>query len=157
VRIAGPGSLFTAGLGAGIGQWRDEPPEWGQGGAGYGRRFGNHMAANALKQAISFGAGAALREDPRYFRSGKKGLWPRAWSAIERTFIIPKQGGGDGLAYSRLLGAYGGGFLSNTWYPGRGGPAEAVLRGSIMLGGDVGGNLFREFWPEIRTRVFGKR
>ncbi len=157
-RVAGPGALFTAAAGAGIGQWRDEPSEWGQGGTGYGRRIGNHAAANALKQAISFGAGAALREDPRYFRSGRKGFWPRARSAIERTFLVPGQDGGEGVAYSRLVGAYGAGFLSNTWYPGRGGnPGEAVLRGSIMLGGDVGGNFFREFWPDIKNRVFGKR
>ncbi len=152
-RVAGPGALFVTTAGAGIGQWRDEPPDWGQGGAGYGRRFGNYAAANAIKQAISFGAGAALRDDPRYFLSGRKGFWPRAWSAVGRTFLVPKQGGGEAVAYSRLVGAYGAGFVANTWYPGRGGPGEAILSGTIMLGGDVGGNLFREFWPDIKARV----
>lgn len=155
--VAGPGSLLTAAAGAGIGQWRDEPPDWGQGGAGYGRRFGNHAASNGLKHAISFAAGAALREDPRYFSSMKEGFWPRLWDAVGHTFTLRGGDGGRSPAYSRIVGAYGGAFLANTWYPNRGGPGEALLRGTIMLGGDTAGNLFREFWPDIKARLFKRR
>ncbi len=155
--IAGPGSLGSAAAGAGIGQWRDEPSEWGQGGSGYARRFGYHMATSAANRMICFGAGALLREDPRYFRSGKPGFWPRALSAIGQTFLVPREGGTRTVAYSRLMGAYGAGFLSNTWHPPHANrPHDAILRGTIMLGGEVGNNFFREFWPDIKSRLFGK-
>lgn len=156
-RVASPGSLLSAAAGAGIGQWRDEPPEWGQEGSGYARRYGYLMAAKAANRMICFGAGALLREDPRYFRSRKTGFWPRARSAIEQTFIVPKEGGATTVAYSRLMGAYGAGFLSNIWYPPHANrPHDAILRGTIVLGGEVGSNFFREFWPDIKNRLFGK-
>jgi hypothetical protein len=156
-RVAGPTSLLSAAAGAGIGQWRDEPGEWGQEGSGYARRFGYLMAGNAANRAISFAAGAALREDPRYFRSGRAGIWRRTWNAVERTFVVTKEDGGTNLAYSRLMGAYGASFLSIIWYPpGSRNPGEAILRGSYSLGGQVGGNVFREFWPDIKNRLFGK-
>jgi len=31
---------------------------------------------------VTFGLASALHEDNRYFNSGKKGLWPRTWSAV---------------------------------------------------------------------------
>jgi len=36
-RIIAPTSLATSAFSSGIDQWRDSPPEWGQGMAGYGR------------------------------------------------------------------------------------------------------------------------
>ncbi len=155
--IAGPGALLAAAAGAGLGQWRDEPPEWGQGWAGYGRRVGNLVATSAINQAISFGAGAALQEDLRHLPSGKRGLWPRAWSAVRSTFLVSKADGGQSVAYSRLMGAYGAGFVSSAWHPERkSNPGEALLRGTIVLGGGVGSNVFREFWPDIRRKLSGK-
>ena len=38
-----PYSVVGPALGAGIGQWEDEPPEWGQGAQGYGRRIASGM------------------------------------------------------------------------------------------------------------------
>jgi hypothetical protein len=156
-RVAGPGSVLAAAAGAGLGQWRNEPPEWGQGGAGYGRRFGYLVAANGVKQAISFGAGALLKEDLRYSPSGKADFWPRTWNAVAGALIVPREGGGRTVAYSRLMGAYGAAFIANAWYPERRSNAgEAMLRGTIVLGGDVGGNVFREFWPDIKKKIFRK-
>src|SRR6516162_9224558 len=43
----GPGAILSEGVAAGFGQWENSPPEWGQGGSGYGKRFGNDMAYNA--------------------------------------------------------------------------------------------------------------
>jgi hypothetical protein len=154
----GPMSFLSAAVSAGVNQWRDEPPEWGQGGAGLGRRFGGRMAVNATGNAIEFGASALLGEDTRYFPSGRKGVAGRASYALIRTFVAPRQDGRRTLAASRFIGAYGSAFLANTWYPDRvSNTPSALRRGSWSILAGAGGNVFKEFWPDIKRRLFRPR
>jgi hypothetical protein len=150
---AGPLAAFTGSASAGIRQWLDAPPEWGQGMEGFGRRLGYCTADRAAKNAIEFAAGALLREDPRYFRSREHGAGARIRHALVRTFLVPNENGATSFAYARVMGAYGGGFVSNLWRPQRlSNPGHAVLRGSVMLAGEAGGNVFREFWKKLRRK-----
>src|SRR5205823_4651357 len=41
VGTIGPVAVFSQAAAAGFSQWEDSPPEWGQGGRGYGKRFAN--------------------------------------------------------------------------------------------------------------------
>ncbi len=43
-----PYTLVGPALGAGVGQWEDEPPEWGQGGEGYARRLASGMGRHVI-------------------------------------------------------------------------------------------------------------
>src|SRR5262245_5092083 len=43
-RIIAPSSLAKSAVMAGINQYRDSPEEWGQGVAGYARRYGHKLA-----------------------------------------------------------------------------------------------------------------
>jgi len=147
----GPLAAFTGSAATGIRQWMDAPPEWGQGMEGFGRRFGYCTANRAATNAIELAAGALLREDPRYFRSRDRGIGARIRHALVRTFRVPNENGATSFAYARVVGAYGGGFVANLWQPERlSNPGRAVLRGSVTLAGDAGGNVFREFWPDLR-------
>lgn len=154
---AGPIAIFTTSAAAGIRQWMGEPHEWGHGMAGYGRRVGYYTANRGANNAIQFAAGSLLREDPRYFPSGD-GTWRRRTRhALVRTFLITKPSGAASFAYSRMLGSYGGGFLANLWYPDRmRTPGGALLRGTISLAGEAGGNVFREFWPSLKKRLLSR-
>ena len=58
-------SIVTAALA----HWSDSPEEWGQGMAGFGRRYGHRILNRAVENAIGLGVTAALRQDPRYFRN----------------------------------------------------------------------------------------
>jgi hypothetical protein len=50
-----------------------------------------------------------------------------------------------------LIGAYGSGFIANTWYPARHSDTpNALYLGSTNLAGDLGINLLKEF---IRPHV----
>ena len=62
---------------AGIAQWRNNPPEWEQGMAGYGRRLSSNFGQYSIKKTLQFSIGAALKEDPRYFPSTRTGFWQR--------------------------------------------------------------------------------
>jgi len=75
----------------------------------------------------------------------------RAGHAFAYTFVPKKEGGGRRFGWSRLIGAYGSGFIANTWYPARHSDTpNALYLGSTNLAGDLGINLLKEF---IRPHV----
>ena len=154
----GVGSLLSSAASAAIDQWRDVPPEWGHGAAGYGRRFGYGLAGDAASNAIQFGVSALRHEDTRYRRSHEHGFWRRAGYVIVHTYLVPTDRGETTLAVSRIFGAYGSAFIANTWYPARlSTPGEAVLRGTWNAAADMGNSAFLEFWPDIKRKVFRRR
>ena len=151
-----PYSLVGPAFGAGIGQWEDEPPEWGQGAKGYGRRVASGMSRQLISETIRFGFAAMDGEDPRYHRSQDTGVWKRAQHAIVGTFTSETASGGRIPAYSRFAGTYGAAFISNAWYPdSRATPGWALRRGSTALASSVGFHLFEEFIPRKYFKAIG--
>lgn len=149
-----PESLIGPALGAGIGQWRDIPPEWGQGADGYGRRFASGFGRSVIARTIAFGVAAADGEDSRFVPSGETGIWRRTRHAITATFVSRTPGGGSMPAFSRFAGAYSAGFIANAWEPrSANSTGDALERGSTALLSSVGWHVFQEFWPDIRTAL----
>ena len=144
--ILSPYSLIGPALGAGSGQWEDEPPAWGEGAEGYGRRFGSGMARHLISESIRAGFAAADGEDPRYHRSGERGIWPRTRHVIIETVTSQTASGARIPAFSRFAGVYGAAFISNTWYPeNRATVGYALRRGSSSFGSSFAFHLFEEF------------
>ena len=154
--ILRPYTIVGPAFGAGIGQWENEPPEWGQGGEGYARRLASGMGRHLISETIRFGVAAADGEDPRYQRSQETGVWNRARHAIVETFTSQTSSGTRIPAYSRFAGTYGAAFISNAWYPdSRGTPGYALRRGSTALGSSLGFHLFEEFIPRKYFKALG--
>jgi hypothetical protein len=115
-----PTALVFPAIVAGYYQMTNYPSEWRQGGEGYGKRLASAYGGVVLDNSISFGIASLDREDPRYVRSTypKKAIFRRAGYAITHTFVSHRAGGGQHtLAWSRLAGAFGAGFVVNEWYP----------------------------------------
>jgi hypothetical protein len=149
-----PEALVRPLLGAGYDQLIDTPPQWGQGGLGYGRRLASGFASEMIARTIKFGVAAADHEDPRFYHSQLQGFRPRLRYAVVHTFISPVDGGGQTFAFSRFAGIYGAAFISNAWYPpGYNDFAHALSRGSTNLAVDVGVHVLREFAPDIKSRL----
>ena len=147
----GPGALASKAASSGLNQWLDSPDEWGQGLKGYGRRYASAVGHSTINNSIRFGIGAALREDPRYFPSERKGFLPRMGHALAATLVTRTDSGGRTFAVSRFSGAFGSAFISNTWRPtGEDNTNHALGRAGITLALGAGMNVFREFWPDIR-------
>ncbi|MEK7405993.1 MAG: hypothetical protein AAB225_12865 [Acidobacteriota bacterium] len=156
--LISPRGLLLSGAAAGINQWRDHPWEWGQGAAGYGRRYAYRNARHGARHGIELPVGALLGEDPRYHRSGERGFWKRTRYAIAHTIIARGRDGKDHFASARLASLYGSAFLANTWYPDRlNTTRHALARGTISVGWGVAENVFDEFWPDIKRKLFGRR
>jgi hypothetical protein len=142
---------------AGILQSLDTPTEWGKGGDGYAKRFGSTVAWSGIHSTLAFGLDTALHQDPRYYRAAAGG-WRRVGHSLRGTILTRTDSGGETLSTWRLGSAYGAAFLSNQWYPDRVNTVRlGMLQGSMTLGFDFAGNLGREFWPDIKRKVFSKK
>lgn len=148
-----PWAVVMPAFGAGLSQWRNYPPEWNQGAEGFGKRVASAYAGSVIEDTISFGVATFDHEDLRYPLSTypKSAILKRTGHAIAYTFVPKKEAGGRSFGWSRFIGAYGSGFIANTWYPAQHSDVQnAVFLGSMNLAGDLGINLLKEF---IRPHV----
>jgi hypothetical protein len=154
-RAVGPVTLVRAGAAAGMAQLGDSPPDWEQGMSGYSRRFASRMGEAGLQNAIELGAGAILREDPRFHRKGTGPPMGRVWHAVTSPLVYRPGQGRARPALARLGGLYGSVMIGvAAWYPDRyRATGDGVRRANIRLGTAAAVNVAREFWPEIR-RLF---
>jgi len=150
----GPLALVGDAAYAAILQEADTPTEWGQGGSGYGKRFGSTVACSGLHSALAFGLDSTLHEDPRYFRSTGGGFWRRAGHALRGTILTHTDRGTETLSLWRLGSAYGAAYLSNQWYPGRLNTVRlGFAEGSLQVGFDLLSNLASEFGPDLKRKI----
>lgn len=141
---------------AGISQARNTHGGYGQGAAGYGKRFGAALADGTSARFFSTYLFPSLfHQDPRYFRKGEGRGRSRFDYALSRGFVTRADSGGAQPNWSNLLGKLAGGALSNVYYPMEDRGAELTFtRVGISLGYQTLGNLAIEFWPEIRRKIF---
>ena len=143
----GPYPLFGAAFAAGLGQSSNAPPEWGQGGEGYGKRIGSDFAIAATATTARYGLARAFKEDTLYYRCACKGVLPRLAHAAFST-LTARQGQDGHRVFSipALLAPYAGSFTAvYGWYPNRFGAKDAFRIGNYTLLANVGGNIGLEF------------
>lgn len=173
-----PASIGVVGLQSALSQAEDEFPAYGQGAAGYGKRFGASLADEVSAGFWSnYFYPVLLKEDPRYFRLGEGGSSHRILYSVKQEFVCHTDKGGRQFNFSNVLGALTSGAISNAYYPGNSlirtipatatSPATPVYendrgavltlsRTAIALGYGIIGGLFDEFWPDIHDKLFHK-
>ena len=113
-----PFEYAAAGLQAGLGQATNEFPGYGQGAAGYGKRYGASIADQVSSNFFSnFFYPSLLKEDPRYFRLGEGSIKHRILYSLEQEFVCHSDKGGRTFNWSNVLGAFTSGGISNAYYP----------------------------------------
>jgi len=143
-------SLILTGIGAGISQASDSPKEFGQGAAGYGRRFW-HGYADAIGSNFftNFMLPSLTHQDPRYYSLGHGGVFRRTGYAVSRLFVQKSDAGHWTFNIAEPLGNGMGAGLSNAYYPSSlRGWTRTYQRWALQFGIDGGYNLLKEFWPE---------
>jgi hypothetical protein len=152
-------SFVLAGILAGIGQAKKSTPEFGQGGAGYGRyywhSFADQAVGNYMTEAI---VPVATRQDPRYYTLGHGGLFRRTGYALSRLLVTRTDSGGENFNFSEIIGNGAGAGISDFYYPS---PERTWTKTGqkwlTQVGVDGLFNIFKEFWPDINRTVFGGR
>lgn len=143
----GPYPIVGAGFAAGVSQEFDTPPEWRQGAAGYGKRFGSDFGIAAVSTTTRYGLAQAFKQDTLYYRCECKGVFPRLRHAVISTLTARR--GDDGhsvFSFPALVAPYAGSMTAvYAWYPGRYNGKDAFRMGNYAMLGYVGGNIALEF------------
>lgn len=146
--IADPVTFLLNGVSAGIEQAQDTFPGYGQGAAGYGRRFGANYG-DVISGTILGGAllPQIFHQDPRYFYKGSGGVRRRLLYALGTTVVCRGDNGKWQPCYSAVLGDLASGAISNAYYPAsdRHGAALTFEQGLLSVGLDGIGNVIQEF------------
>jgi hypothetical protein len=144
----GPYPIAGVAFAAGINQFSNAPPEWGQGVEGFSKRFGSDFAIATIDTTTRYGLAEAFKEDTLYYRCECKGVMPRVSNAVISTFTARR--GEDGhrvFSLPGLLAPYAGSMIAvYSWFPGRFGAKDAFRMGNYSLLGYVGGNVALEFF-----------
>lgn len=149
-------SLFPAFTSAGWGQLVDSDPKYGTDSGAFGERLG---AAVVRQATFRFFADSLLptvtHEDPRYFRKAYGTITQRGVYAAERVFVSQRDDGSHGFNYSDTMGRAVASALTMAYYPARSANGRvAATTWGVSLAGLAGNNLFLEFWPDVRDKVF---
>jgi hypothetical protein len=143
-----PISIAIPGVVAGIEQWQNGFSGYGQGAAGYAKRFGASSADSVISIMITDAIlPSILRQDPRYFYKGAGSIRSRAIYAVATAFICKGDNGHWQPNYSNVLGNLASSGLSNLYYPStdRHGAGLTIDNWLIGTASGAAGTLFQEF------------
>jgi hypothetical protein len=141
---------------AGVSQAEDSEEGFGQGAAGYGKRYGAYWADGTIENFLT-GAilPSILRQDPRYFQSGQGSFWKRTDYSVGRIFVTRTDSGRQQFNVSEILGsAMAAGISTYSYHPRRDrklGNAASVW--GSQVGYDTITLVVKEFWPDIRRKL----
>ena len=140
---------------AGVAQAGNQDKFWGQGAAGYGRRFAVSMADNSVGSFFTTAIAPALfHQDPRYFELGYGSVWQRAGYAASRTLVTRSRSGQRQVNYSEIAGNAAAAVISNAYYPSENRSlSDTLTRWGTQVMWDTLSNELKEFWPDIRRKL----
>jgi hypothetical protein len=149
----------AVGLQAGISQAQNSFPEYGQGAAGFGKRYGAALAdAVDSNFMANFLYPVLLKQDPRYFRVGQGTNKHRIGHSLLQVVWGRTDKGTHTFNFSNVLGSFTTGAISNAYYPDNDrGLGLTLSRSGISLLYGAAGGLADEFWPDIQRKLSHKQ
>lgn len=148
------------GLGfAALDQWNNDPPQWGTGWNGYGRRAASNVGEFVIQEGVTEGLAAVMNRPLDYTPCGCRNTMSRIGWALHGAFTDELANGRRPLAVPRIVGAYVGSFAQAGWRPSSGNDRArvALVNGttSLALGAVI--NLYHEFSHSARGRRAARR
>jgi hypothetical protein len=145
---------------AGISQAENSEPGYGQGAAGYGKRFGAAFADGTIENYwTSAILPSVFHQDPRFYQLGKGGFWHRTGYAMSRIVVTRSDSGTSQFNVSEVFGsAIAAGISTYSYHP----HADKTLSNTAsvwasQIGYDTVTIVLKEFWPDIRRKITHKR
>jgi hypothetical protein len=98
-----------------------------------------------------------LHEDPRYYQMGRGRFVQRLYHGLNRLFVTGTDSGHDRFNYSESIGNAVAAAISNVYHApeDRTASRNAKTFGFLILYDGLSNEL-KEFWPDIRRKVFHK-
>lgn len=131
-------------------------PEYERGAMGWGQHYGIELATSETDVFFErFLIPTLLKQDPRYFRNPELPFFRRALYSMSRVLITRDDNGHSTFNASKVLGGAASQALSDMYVPGHAqgvGPIRDRVTFDLLR--DAGLDLFHEFWPDIRRKIF---
>jgi hypothetical protein len=143
-----PVTFAVTGIIAGYEMGSDDFNGYGQGAAGYGKRYaavyGDGLTSTMIGGAI---LPSLLKQDPRYYYKGTGSIRSRALYAIAMAVICKGDNGHWQFNYSAVGGELISGAISNLYYPSanRSGTGLTFQNAALGTAASAIANLFQEF------------
>jgi hypothetical protein len=152
-----PSAFLVAGVFAGIAEAQNQYRGFGDGASALGKyyaaAFADQAIGNMMTEAVF---PVALHQDPRYFVRGRGGFWKRTGYAISREVITRGDDGTNHFNSSELAGNAVAAGISTAYYPAANRTiGNTANKWGQQIGLDAFFNVMKEFWPDVRDRVFG--
>ncbi|HXB73168.1 MAG TPA: hypothetical protein VNY05_33330 [Candidatus Acidoferrales bacterium] len=148
----------TAAAFATLYQVENQNPSFGQGMAGYAKRFGtaygDQMIGNMMTEGI---VPSLLHEDPRYFRLGEGTKASRVGYALKQILVTRTDSGHKTFNFAEFGGNAAAVAVSNLWYPDTRTVSDNVEKLGIQLATDAFSNVLKEFWPDVKRYLHNRR
>ena len=157
--VAGTVGPRSLGVGVIASAWQtgwNVPEEWHRSWRGFGKRYAAREADVTLSNSIEAGVGSLWGEEPRYVRAPAGSSKSRAAYALRSVVLAPRRDGHLAPAWGRYAANVANNLIENAWLPPSiTTPGQTTLRCASGFAGRLAGNLFDEFWPDIKRR-FGR-
>ena len=142
-----PVDILGDGIVAGIEQATNAYAGYGQGAAGYSKRFAAKFIDSRSSDFLTLAVfPSLLHQDPRYYYQGSGSVKSRLAHAVTSAFLARSDSGRTVPNSSYFLGDLCAGALSNLYYPkANRGASLAFTNVAVGFAGRIGTNLFREF------------
>ncbi len=153
-----PVSLIGVGVAAGIEQASNTYSGYGQGFAGYSKRYAAKFADGRTSDFLTHAVfPSLLHQDPRYYYQGSGTIKSRLAHALDSAFVTRTDSGLTAPNYSYVLGDMCSGALSNLYYPRKNRGVSLVFSNAALgLAGRMGTNILREFSKRYTTNATGE-
>jgi hypothetical protein len=128
-------------------QARNDPPQWGKGGEGFGRRAASNIGQFVIQEGVTEGLAAAMNRPLDYKRCKCPNTGARVRHALIGSVMDETTNAGYAFAFPRVVGAYTGSFAQAAWRPqgNRNWLRIGLGNGTASLAIGAGINLFHEF------------
>lgn len=141
----------TAGAFAALYQLENQNPSFGQGMAGYAKRFATAYGDQTIGNMMTEGIWpAVLHQDPRYFRKGEGSKKGRLLYAVEQIVVCKDDKGKRVFNFSEWGGNAMAAAISNAYYPDTRDVNDNVQKWMISVATDTFSNVLKEFWPDVK-------
>jgi hypothetical protein len=144
---------------AGVSQAENSEPGYGQGAAGYGKRFGAAAADGTIENYwTSAILPSVFHQDPRFYQLGKGGFFHRTFYAMSRIVVTRSDSGSSQFNVSEVFGsAIAASISTYSYHP----HADKTLSNTASVWGsqiayDTATIVLKEFWPDIRRKITHK-
>jgi hypothetical protein len=151
----GPASLEIGVLSASWGTGFDHPKEYGVSFDGFVKRYGLRLTGVATSNVAEASLGVIWAEDPRYHPDYQEQRFGKRFGRTLKMTFMSNRKGELIPAYARFIAIAGTNVLSDSWRPNSDrGPVNTIDRIGLGFGGRLLGNMYEEFWPDVKKHVF---